>query len=610
MNDIKKLLLAALVAAGASVIYADDSDGCGCCGVNTGASTAPDGSPLCHCDGGEYTNKTFWADWIQFYQSGTYLHEALTPNAKMWSRSQNGKDEPGWGGFVVATPFGGQTTDKGRKDLGRWFGLNHSNTMIAVEEDPRTPESNDSYNVMTTSGAALDVRHFNVQTVDGTFQSTISFCPKQTHFGVGFSWRQTFWKNEDESARWWGELSGPVVHLKNTMGFKETVTNDGGGVANDNGTPLTGLDDSPRVANMTQAFAQSNWKYGKIYACNSCSSCYSGDTLQTSPTCGCECKCKCGPEMEDTSFAFLEGKIGYNEVVTDCCMIGTYGGVVFPTGKGSCPSRVFSPFNGGKHWGLMWGSELGFNMFTNDESAIRLRFAVDGRFYFKHCEKRSFDLVGKPWSRYMEMYENQEAAQAAVTNDDARGGTSGINIMTMSVQVTPRAQLNLNTGVVYDGKCFKAEIGHTWYGRESERIRPNWNYSDTTMPVLKGFNGLGNVNKARTIRDRFTGGYVSCNSSPIPSGPQLVYNSSATPYSTATGLPTAYDAYKIQKCDVDWHSAEQEAVLAHTVYGTIGYDWSEACYPTLVTIGGAYDWTDTNCVSHRWTVFGKIGVSF
>lgn len=593
MNDIKRLLLAAVMIVGASVAYGS------CCGSTNSSSGSCcnscnndcdcDCDNYCGCIGGKYTNKTFFADYINFFQSGTYLHEALFPSSRMTMA------EDGWGGALHLAAFGGKTTTDGRSDLGRWFGLNHSASLTVVEE--AVPGSLHTV-VMTTSGAALDARHFNIQTTGGNFQSTISFCPEQKFAGVGLDWKQTLWRNEDESARWWAELSGPVLHVKNSMGFREDVTSTGTATA-----AVNGLDGAPRVGNMTDAFKQSNWKYGKIYSCGS--SCCGTTTTQTTTTsncgCGCDCDCDCGCDMEKTALAFLELKLGYNEVITECCGLGSYLGVIFPTGKEACPGMVFAPMVGGKHWGIMWGSEIGFTMWTTEDAAIRARFAIDARYLFHRDETRSFDLVGKPWSRYMEMYENQAAAAAASVAADANAGTSGINLMTRCVQVTPRGQLNLNTGITYEGKCFKAEIGHTWYGRQAEKICPSWYTGDTELPVLKSFSGIGYVAKARTIRDRFVG-----NANVTNQGPDFLYSNNIY----TAGTVSAYDLYKIQKCDVDWNSASHEAVLAHTIYGTLGYDWSEACYPTIVTVGGAYDFAETNSAMRRWTVFGKLGVSF
>ena len=73
---------------------------------------------------------------------------------------------------------------------------------------------------------------------------------------------------------------------------------------------------------------------------------------------------------------------------------------------------------------------------------------------------------------------------------------------------------------------------------------------------------------------------------------------------------TNFDRLKIEKCDVDWNSGAQECVIGHTLYGALGYTCDEWCYPTLLAVGGSYDFARGNSFIHRWTVFGKLGVSF
>lgn len=585
MNDIKRLLIVAFMATGMNAL-AD----CGCEGTcgrdgdrNTGCCEDDHG-----CIGGKYiTNKTTFSDYIGWMRSGTYMHEALTGLCRTWAR------QDGYGSFVMAAPFGGRSTGDG---LRHWFGLNHRSELVVAEESAPAPIH---ANTLTTTDVALDARHFNIETTTGNFTSTIKFCPRQKFYGVGLDWKQIIWRNDNETGRVWFEVNAPVVHVENEMRFTE----DTKGVTY-TAVDANGLDGSPRVSSMIDAFSQSNWQYGRIFSCgtnNGCDSCCSVNTTNntnnttTGCRCGHDCDCDCGAEMEKTALAFLELKFGYNSVITECALLGSYLGVIFPTGKEGCPGMVFAPMIGGKHWGIMWGSDIAFTMWTNDEAKLRARLDIDGTYLFRHNEKRSFDLVGKPWSRYMEMYATQaDAVTAAAGDGDPRSGTSGINLMTRCVDVTPGGQLNVNTGFIYEGKCFLAEVGHTWYGRQAEKIScPDWPTDTTKLPVLKSYLGRGIVAKARTIVDRFA--------------PVDTLNSAAL-YNDVT--TNGYDAYKITKCQVDWNSGSHDAVLAHSVYGTIGYNWGDACYPTLVTVGGAYDFAESNTSMRRWTLFGKLGVSF
>lgn len=534
MKQMKRLFL--VMMAGVSVnAFADCDTSCStddCCATDTTAD----------CRGGRYTSKSVYTD-IGFGQSGTYLHSSLFGNDWMDRRAD------GFGAGLQAVGFYGKTSGKGKEELGRRFGLCHKRCMVVAENAATDSADRD-----------IDARHFNIETTDNDFKSTICFCPEQKFGGAVLSWKQALCRNEDESVRWWAEINAPIVHVKHDMNFKETVADTGGGIVQVDDANAVGLDNSSRVANMTEAFKQSNWKYGKI---------------------------DCSKDLSETALANAEFKLGYNSIVGDSCYYGSYVGVAAPTTQDfdGCKTAgyLFAPRVGQKHWALMYGSEIEFEAYEWCESVLRVNLNLDARYWFKNEEKRSFDLKGKQWGRYMEMYENEEAAQAA--NDlvgasvKARPGTSGINLMTRCVDVTPGYQLNFNNAFIYEGCAFTAELGFAHYFRQAEEICPSW----TEGPALKDAAGDGITNRARTIKDNFDLG---------------------------TDVVVAnYETSLIKKCDIDWNSGSHEAVIGHTIYGALGYefDW---CYPTALSLGGSYDFAQGNSLAHRWSVFGKLGVSF
>lgn len=296
----------------------------------------------------------------------------------------------------------------------------------------------------------------------------------------------------------------------------------------------------------------------------------------------------------------IELKLGYNFVMSECCFMDAYIGVVFPSSNRPHGVYVFEPVTGnGKHWGLMWGGEVEFDIWNFDCGSVRLRMDLDARYLFRHCETRTFDLVGKPWSRYQAMFasvtEAVTMANAATATTQLFTGSLGAPIMTRDVDVTPRCQLTMNTGLEYLGECFLAEAGVTMYARQAEKICPNW-YTGTAIPALQGYyyNPTAAVptdsrvlTKSRTIRDRFQ-------------FDNLLLGANNANYSLV----------QINTCDVNWNSGAHPAVLHRSVYGTIGYQWGDICYPVMVSVGGAYDFSCSNAGMTRWTAFGKFGISF
>lgn len=754
MNNMKQLLLAMGIIMASGAVVARDSE-----------SDHNDREEHCDRTAGNYTNKTHFSDSIGCFQSGAYLNTALF-REHMASRC----DECAWGSAFQIVPFGGKTTHRGSKKLGQWFGLNHKHELTVSE-------TYDTTTGLLEAGADLDARHFNIVTPTGSapFKSKISFRPQQTFFGVGLDWKQALIFNDDNSVRWWAEISAPVMRVKNTMDLEEEIIPTvapalvRGGLLRtrmpDAITSSTGLDGAPHVASMVKAFDQDNWKYGKIAA-------KSHDEN--------------GNEKNDHhehrkhhgkwGVADLEIKFGYNGMLTDCAALSSYVGVVVPTGTKEKAHYVFEPLVGSKHWGVEAGSQFSFGLFNWCESKIELDWDFNARYMFGHKAWRSFDLIGKPWSRYMEMYASFADAVSAQTAQDAFAGTSGINLMTRDVHVTPRLQINNNIALLYRGCSFTAEAGWTFYARQNEKICPNWEAG----PVLKSRRGMGYLTKARTIRDPLgfeattfgpgsapvitahaAGGatteyagwtdingvvqFTSGQTGPLAGTPgdvtitpkntggttlsygawtgnsagALVFNQAGntqtagfdgttsvaiilprllggwtdgvafdmlfpnnlgpnfdvtddyaqsldpqknlqdgdratrtitftnTPvagdylektaessvgmpvngdYLTITGggsgtptviilgdlVPTQanYNLAKITENDIDWSSGAHEAVLANTIYGTIGYEWDNESWPMVFALGGAYDFACGNAAMTRWTVFGKAGVSF
>lgn len=494
------------------------------------------------------------------------------------------EDGCGWGGAFQLVAFGGKTTSKGSRDLGEWFAINHNNSMVAT-----TAIEAGTTGVMAGD---IDASHFNVNLAEGTFTSTITFCPEQKYAGLGIEWLQTLCRNDDDTRRWFFEISGPVEWIKNEMCLRENVTT-GEGVAAATGE---GLDGAPYVNSMVAAFKQSGMKYGKIL--NGCTN-QTGTTATQTGSCCNNCNDNCCNDCDDCScdcdhkvrFAELEIRLGWNGVLSDCCSIDATLGLICPTGNKNNAAIMFAPVVGnGKHWGIAWGAELQYNIWTWDEAALKVRIDTDARYLFKNEQMRSFDLVGKPWSRYMMMFANYDDAAAFSTGTlTDKTGTFGINLMTRCVDVTPGYQFNMNTGFVYKGECFLAELGTTLYARHGEKICPCW----TEGPVLKSTAVAGTtqvptnvLTHARTMDDQ---------------------NAAANNMAVTQAI---YDVIKITTCDVDWSSAAMPGFTAHSIYGTLGYNWGDICYPTFISVGGAYDFSQGNVALKRWTVFGKLGVSF
>jgi hypothetical protein len=438
-------------------------------------------------------------------------------------------------------------------------GLN--NCCFNVSEFNATSTTPDGFR-----GNDVEARHFNIRTNAGTFKSTVCFEPREEVIGIGLTYRHYLSDKCNDSLGVWFEISTAIERIKHVMNLRETIHDNGGGPV-----AALGLDNSPFVANMTAAFKQPSWKYGRIDDCR------------------CDAR---------TGLADIELKFGWNTLDCENYYLGSYFGLVVPAGSRIRSNKVFEPIVGnGHHFGIMFGNSVGFDICEFDCGAtLSWRFDSDSRYLFPNHQPRSLDLVGKPWSRYMETYRNQSDALSAAnlvppSSNLAlaeNAGTSGINVFTRCVRVKPHAQFQATNAflIEQDMACGTAlvELGLNLFARQAEKIE--FDCCEEFSPALKAAGGLGRTTYARTIRDNFPG----CDVVPgVPAG--------------------SFNYARLRTCDLDAESASHPAVFSYTFYGAVGYRFSDDC-PHFVGLGGSYESASVNTTLHRWTIWAKAVAAF
>ncbi len=530
-------MVGALVTGAA--VQASTSASSSCC-----STTACNSNASCACPSG---SKTFFTN-IPLFQS--YRPELWTSfrNDRMLSESC------GWGGILDIVVYGGQSTNPDQ--LAAYFLPNCKNNLLVTEAlNPLPPFDNS-----TVLGDVM-AQHFNIVTNNETFSSRICFGARHSEAGVGLHWKQGFAFNDDKSKWWYLDINLPLTWVKNRMSINETILNNGGGVD-------TAASNDPAVVDMTTAFRQAGWKYGKI-----------------------DCRCK------NTKFgvADIELKFG-RQWWSDCCNAAGYVGVLIPTGNRAKGCYVFEPIVGhGGSAGLIFGSEGGYELWNscNNNWHLSWAWAAQGMYLFSRCQTRSFDLKNKPWSRYQEVYANLAQATEAAALADAESpraqylSTPGINVFTQCMKVTPGVWSNATTSFIVESECgFGGELGYNLLARQSECVDLNW----VEGAALKHTEGGGFTTFIRDIT------------------PSPYLNSSAV---DCSGVSLAnYSSAVIHKADLDLQSAAHPAGLVHLVYGSMGWLW-DCKFPSYFTVGASYEFPYHDySVMKRWTVWGKVGVTF
>lgn len=461
----------------------------------------------------------------------------------------------GFGGALEVVAYGGKTTKEGRAKLARFFLPPGCATvqLRVLEYNPNreaTIGNTDDGNPLKD----LEARHFNIRTINETFSSIISIMPEQSVIGVGLAYKQTITAKADGSPGLWFGFTFPIERVMNRMNLSETILDDGGGPRDE-----LGLDDSPRVGTMVDALSQCTWHYGQI--------------LQD--------------ECTETGIADLEFKLGYNTFNCETCGLNSFVTLVVPTGTKVRGRTVFEPIVGNNHhFGFSLGTAFAYEVWCKGPYLVKMCIDNNTRYLFSNHQIRSFDLIGKPWGRYMETYDTSEQAAQASRNRNQNSGTSGINVFTQCVRVSPHLAGTFNTAILIarTGNCtsWLFEGGYNLFVRQGEVL--DFECSNRiSRAALKAVNGEGRTTLARTIKDNY-------------------------PRSEFT-LDQRYAA--VSNCDINIESASMPATISNTIYGSIGYRWEREC-PWFLAAGGSYEFStsDLNVAPERWLLWGKFGVTF
>ena len=456
---------------------------------------------------------------------------------------------------VEAVLFGSHSTDE--ENLARYFFPSCKTELIVDErislDSPPQPQD-------------LLAAHFNIFTLNGTFRSKISIRPQTSAIGAGFYARKAFCMNEEKGRGFFTSISFPIVRVKNDLQLQEDIINDGGGVN-------LNADIDNVAANMTEALNQGQWQFGKIS----------------------------NFAMKKTGVGDIEWKLGYEWIQQEPFHLESYLGILVPTGNKFDGEYLFQPIVGhGRHWGIMVGNAIGVQVWQDEmnDRSLRVEYASNTRYLFRNTQCRSIDLFCKPWSRYIEVYQSQDQAMVAESLPDSTQGqnfaTPGINVLTIPVKVRPGFAYNMTTAAVFDSKNWKLEGGYNLYARQSECLKLACPWQEG--PAIKHHLGDGSTNPVRDITGNYRLENITVNGTP-GQGNRLDLGD--------------YKLNLIKESDLDLNSAASPCIISHTIYAALGYTMKDRDKPIFGNIGGSYEFSNSNnAVVERWTIWGKIGLSF
>lgn len=471
-------------------------------------------------------------------------------------------------GTIQLLPLGGQSN---HNDAIAKFFLPFCNTSVHVTEHQLTDTD-------------ILANQLNIYTQNGTFDSTVEFNPRHSYTGIGINYQQKVYERSNGKGVWIS-ISGPILSVHNKIELVETIANNGGGpLVVSSPTPVTAgcpancpnpcnthclLDPAQALApvdSVVAAFSQPGWCFGRI------------DNSGTA-------------QHRTTGIGDITLRVGYETVNRQDCHLDSFFGIIVPTGNTPAAINVFEPIIGhNHHWGIVLGSTLGLEIWQSDSgnTTVYGEFDFSISDFFVRRERRSFDLLYKPWSRYMQFYKNVAQAQLAANSTDPAYAltlhTPGIDILTQDLKVKPGYYRMFNSAVIIDHCCFELELGYNFFARQAECLKLDCDFPIGT--ALKSIvTGAGTTGQFQTINNDFN--------------------------NNCTGTSVADYANNIITVeDLNLESAAHTATLTHTFYASLAYQFSQYAYPMFAAIGGSYEFPPDNVGLNRWMAWAKLGMAF
>lgn len=339
----------------------------------------------------------------------------------------------------------------------------------------------------------------------------------------------------------------------------------------------------------------------------------------------------------------LRAELGWNMWQTECTHVGINIQAAAPTGTRRRAEFLFDAVVGnGKHWEL-GGGLTGHYMFWNNESETEhfgFYFDANLTHLFKAREERTFDLKGKPNSRYMlaaHMGLNKQNLTGdtpftvAASNQFDGDYAPVANLTTLDIRVSTGIQADVVAWFNYTRCGWSLDLGYNFFGRSKEhfdcrdldcnnacgatsicdtRQADSWvlkgdervfgfpggtgvtgapvalSASESRATICKGTNKT--TASCVTIRDQDDIDFYNNNcgvdnrQTALVSGLPLVLEPGLD-IIPANSVQTSIQPIFIDCCDLDFAGTRN---ITNTVFAHLSYAWERECWTPFFGIGG------------------------
>lgn len=265
----------------------------------------------------------------------------------------------------------------------------------------------------------------------------------------------------------------------------------------------------------------------------------------------------------------------------DDVQVATTSFLIFPLGKSVDNQYLFQPaFNYNGHIVFGAGITFQFPLLRSQDRLTRLCFytGLENKFLFGNNQERTMDIIGKPYSRYMQLYDRYQ-----------NGIVPAVNALTRNCFVEPFNLVNFIAGLRYKHKESIGEIGYEMWGHDTEKITIN----NTNLWTDNRY-GIANINGNGILDANNTGIQTA-------SGSTINY---VVPDTTETG-----NVY-IRTKDLNLLTAAARAALVHRAYMSLGYGHKTETIDFIANLGLFMEVVQNNAAFSNWGGWLKAGCTF
>lgn len=366
--------------------------------------------------------------------------------------------------------------------------------------------------------------------LENPFSSTIKIRPESKSYGTMLRYDAPVYKSM------WFSCQLPFVQVENNLHFTESNIKNGltRDALDSSGDHLIG-EYTLNSINATEAFNNRLMLYGKMK-----------DGVQ-----------------KLAGLADINVQLGLTCIDDNVKKIQFWLQGIIPTGYKPRAEYVFEPIVGnGHHVGLGGGGSVEGTLYKKNSLNIKLSNMFNYIYLLKNTEKRTFDLVRGPWSRYTWAFQRYNDQNYSIFDQ-----AFGPNHFTQDFYITPGSVIDDTIALHLHYKSFHCDSGYSIYMKREEEVE----YKPHPLNLFI-------TQKIETIKT-------------TPSTDLLIPN---------VILP----GYQFNPCDIDADSVTQPKVVSHTFFLTLGWTSNNV----TVRLGGSYEYEADNNALHQWTVFSNLSV--